>query len=161
VQSEPDAATALVSGQAAANVPPDQSLTTGEAVALGVTTRGTEPGALLEIPKPPRRPAQPGAEPPQYDPVLFEQLRAWRRGAAEQAGQKAFYVFPNATLKQIAAARPQTMEELEAVKGVGPAKLRQYGQAVLGITRQEAQGQEAGAPSAAKEQAQETKEQEA
>jgi len=163
VQQEPDAAATLVSEQAAANVPPGQRLSVGEAVALGVTTQRAEPGAPREIPRPPRKPAAqpPSPEQAQYDPALFEQLRTWRLGAAEQAGQKAFYVFPNATLKRIAAARPQTMDELGAVKGIGPAKLRQYGQAVLDITRQGTQGQEAGALSTAKEQAQETKEQEA
>ena len=153
VQREPDAAATLVSEQAAANVPPAQRLSVGEAVALGVTTQRAEPGALREIPRPPRRPPQPAAQPPspeqaQYDPALFEQLRTWRMGAAEQAGQKAFYVFPNATLKRIAAARPQTMDELGAVKGVGPAKLRQYGQAVLDITR--GTREESGALSAAR-----------
>ena len=66
-----------------------------------------------------------------YDPALFARLRAWRQGAARQAGQKAFYVFPDATLKRIAAARPQTLEDLGAIKGVGPRKLEQYGQDVL------------------------------
>jgi hypothetical protein len=66
-----------------------------------------------------------------YDPALFGRLRAWRHEAARQAGQKAFYVFPDATLKRIAAARPQTLEDLAAIKGVGPRKLEQYGQDVL------------------------------
>ena len=66
-----------------------------------------------------------------YDPALFARLRAWRQEAARQAGQKAFYVFPDATLKRIAAARPQTLEDLGAIKGVGPRKLEQYGQDVL------------------------------
>jgi hypothetical protein len=74
----------------------------------------------------------------QYDSALFEQLRSWRLAAAQQKGRKAFYVFPDATLERIAAARPRTLEELEAVKGVGPKKLEQYGQAVLDITSQEA-----------------------
>jgi superfamily II DNA helicase RecQ len=73
----------------------------------------------------------------EYDPALFEQLRSWRLAAAQQEGQKAFYVFPDATLERIAAARPQSLEELEAVKGIGPKKLQQYGQAVLDITREE------------------------
>jgi superfamily II DNA helicase RecQ len=81
------------------------------------------------------RPASPTET--QYGPVLFEQLRSWRLAAAQQEGQKAFYVFPDATLERIAAARPQTLEELETVKGVGPKKLQQYGQAVLDITREE------------------------
>ncbi len=66
-----------------------------------------------------------------YDPAVFERLRAWRQQAARQAGQKAFYVFPNATLKRIASARPQTLEELAVIKGVGPRKLEQYGQDLL------------------------------
>jgi hypothetical protein len=81
------------------------------------------------------RPASPAET--QYDPALFERLRSWRLAAAQQEGQKAFYVFPDATLERIAAARPQSVEELEAVKGVGPKKLEQYGQAVLDITREE------------------------
>ena len=80
--------------------------------------------------------APPSAE-TQYDPALFERLRSWRLATAQQEGQKAFYVFPNATLERVAAAQPQTLEDLEAVKGVGPKKLQQYGQAVLDITRQE------------------------
>ena len=86
------------------------------------------------------RPTPPPAE-IQYDPALFERLRSWRLAAAQQEGQKAFYVFPNATLQRIAAAQPQTLEELEAVKGVGPKKLEQYGDAILAavldITREE------------------------
>ena len=74
---------------------------------------------------------------PKPDPAVFERLRSWRLAAAQQEGQKAFYVFPDATLERIAAARPQTLEELETVKGVGPKKLQQYGQAVLDITREE------------------------
>jgi hypothetical protein len=147
VQREPDAAATLVAEQRAANVPLARRLSVGEAVALGVTTQHPDPDALYEIPRPPRRPAPRSARPASvseqagYDPALFEQLRAWRLGAAEQAGQKAFYVFPDATLKRIAATRPQTVEELGAVKGVGPAKLREYGQAVLDITRQGADEQ--------------------
>jgi superfamily II DNA helicase RecQ len=43
-------------------------------------------------------------------------------------------VLTNATLQNVAAARPQTMEELRAVKGIGPKKLEQYGQSILDIT---------------------------
>ncbi len=44
VQQEPDAAAALIAGQTAANLPPDQRLSVGEAVALGVTTQRSIPG---------------------------------------------------------------------------------------------------------------------
>jgi len=80
------------------------------------------------IPAPDTSAAAPGEA---YDPALFARLRTWRQEAARQAGQKAFYVFPDATLRRIAGARPQTLEELGALKGVGPRKLEQYGQDVL------------------------------
>ena len=68
-----------------------------------------------------------------YDPALFQHLRNWRLIAAQERDQKAFHVFSDATLQRIAAARPATLGELGAVKGVGPKKLEQYGQAMLGI----------------------------
>jgi hypothetical protein len=103
-----------------------------------VATQSTTPEAAVPTTRPTVRSTRPASPTEtQYDPVLFEQLRSWRLAAAQQEGQKAFYVFPDATLERIAAARPQTLEELEAVKGVGPKKLQQYGQAVLDITREE------------------------
>ena len=80
-----------------------------------------------------------------YDPALFEHLRTWRRSTAEQANQKAFHVFPDATLTRIATTRPTTLEELEEVKGIGPKKLEQYGQGVLDVILSH-QTQEEGEP---------------
>ncbi len=92
----------------------------------------------VSMPSPPQTEASPRAASPAaggegYDPTLFEHLRDWRLMAAQERDQKAFHVFSDATLQRIAAARPTTMGELQAVKGVGPKKLEQYGQAVLGI----------------------------
>jgi ATP-dependent DNA helicase RecQ len=139
-QRQPEAAETLAAEQEAAGVPPRQRLSAAEAIALGVTMQRPAPDGRREIPRPPARrrtPTPPATEEATPDPALFEQLRAWRLEEAQQSEQKAFYVFPDATLQRIAAARPQTLEELRAVKGVGPKKLAQYGQAVLGITREE------------------------
>jgi len=87
----------------------------------------------LPLPQPPVPPPQPPQSPTPlaqaqpYDPALFARLRTWRAETAQQQGQKAFYVFSDATLKSIAAARPQTPEELRAIRGVGPKKLERYG----------------------------------
>ncbi|MGD2205884.1 MAG: HRDC domain-containing protein, partial [Anaerolineae bacterium] len=72
-----------------------------------------------------------------YDPALFEDLRAWRKAEADGMDKAAFHVFTDATLGRIAAAQPRTRDELLAVKGVGPKKLDQFGQAVLDITRKQ------------------------
>jgi superfamily II DNA helicase RecQ len=44
-------------------------------------------------------------------------------------------VFHDRTLAAIAAARPGDAGQLGAVKGVGPAKLAAYGDAVLALVR--------------------------
>jgi len=153
--------TAVQGGQKAFQVFPDATLkriaaaqpqTMEELEAVkGVGPRKLEqygPEVLSTVLGAPRsEPQQPAAAPPpapaaatpetaeteKYDPTLFEHLRTWRRTAAQESEQKAFYVFPDATLKRIAAAQPTTLGELAAVKGVGPKKLEQYGQGVLGV----------------------------
>jgi ATP-dependent DNA helicase RecQ len=70
---------------------------------------------------------------PDYDRGLFERLRAWRLAQAREEKVPPYIVFSDATLKEIAAAKPATLRELDAVKGVGPTKLEKYGQAVLDI----------------------------
>jgi ATP-dependent DNA helicase RecQ len=65
---------------------------------------------------------------------LFEQLRAWRAATAKEAGLPAYVVFHDATLRQIASARPVTREQLAGISGLGAAKLEKYGEALLEIT---------------------------
>jgi len=62
---------------------------------------------------------------------LVERLRQWRREVALQSGLPAYRVLTNATIDQLAAARPTTSDELAATPGIGPAKLRQYGSTLL------------------------------
>ena len=78
----------------------------------------------------PQRVTEPG------DEALFEALRAWRRSAAN--GKPAYTVLADAALRDIAAARPSSLAELARVKGVGPAKLTQYGEQILDVVRQAA-----------------------
>lgn len=75
------------------------------------------------------RPAAPATSSAGNQASLFEVLRVLRRQLA--AGKPAFTVLPDAALHDIARARPTSLDELAAVKGVGPAKLKQYGPAIL------------------------------
>jgi DNA helicase-2/ATP-dependent DNA helicase PcrA len=63
------------------------------------------------------------------DTPLFEELRALRTVLA--AGKPAFIVFADSVLRDIAAARPTSLDQLAAIKGLGPTKLQQYGPAIL------------------------------
>ena len=61
------------------------------------------------------------------DRALFEVLRAERRTLAEAEGVPPYVVFPDRTLWELVAAKPQTPEQLLAVNGIGPVKAEKYG----------------------------------
>jgi ATP-dependent DNA helicase RecQ len=67
------------------------------------------------------------------DGALFERLRAWRSRRASADSVPAYVVFPDATLRDVAAVQPRSLAELASIKGVGPAKLERYGADVLSI----------------------------
>ena len=64
-------------------------------------------------------------------PPGFDALKAWRLTRAREDDVPAYLVFHNTTLEEIAARRPQSLDELASVPGVGPAKLERYGEGVL------------------------------
>ncbi|MGI5513712.1 DNA helicase RecQ [Streptomyces sp. CA-106131] len=64
---------------------------------------------------------------------VFEALRSWRASRAREQGVPAYVIFHDATLREIATARPKTVAELGAIGGVGEKKLATYGEGVLGV----------------------------
>ncbi|MCW3473982.1 DNA helicase RecQ [Limobrevibacterium gyesilva] len=67
---------------------------------------------------------------------LFDALRLWRSSEAKAQGVPPYVIFHDATLREIAAVRPATLDELGLVKGVGASKLARYGAGVLEVLRQ-------------------------
>ena len=63
-------------------------------------------------------------------------LKDWRRDEARERGLPAYVIFHDRTLGDIAERRPATIPELLSVSGVGPAKVANYGEAVLAIVKQ-------------------------
>nr|WP_249668975.1 DNA helicase RecQ [Cellulomonas hominis] len=63
--------------------------------------------------------------------ALFQRLRTWRAAAAKEQGVPAYVVFHDATLRDIAVARPADLDALSQVSGVGAAKLDRYGPGVI------------------------------
>jgi len=63
--------------------------------------------------------------------TLFDRLRAWRFATAKERNVPAYVVFQDATLREIAIARPHTLAELAGISGVGDRKLEHYGAAIL------------------------------
>jgi ATP-dependent DNA helicase RecQ len=65
--------------------------------------------------------------------ALFEQLRAERRTMAEEQGVPAYVVLHDATLREIAARRPGSLDQLLEVPGIGAAKADRYGERILAV----------------------------
>ncbi len=61
----------------------------------------------------------------------FAALRQWRGEAARAQSVPAYVIFHDSTLRDIALRRPQHLDELATVNGVGAGKLERYGTAVL------------------------------
>ncbi len=68
--------------------------------------------------------------PPEAE-TLFTALRAWRGEVARSHGVPAYVIFHDATLREIALARPESSTELGAISGVGARKLEAYGSEIL------------------------------
>ena len=75
-----------------------------------------------------------GAGNPVGDP-LFEALRAKRRELAEETGVPPYVIFHDATLREMAEAKPDSLAALSQITGVGSRKLDAYGDAFLAVLR--------------------------
>lgn len=59
---------------------------------------------------------------------VFEDLRVLRRSIAQEMNVPPYVVFGDAVLEQLARVRPTTLEAFARIKGVGAAKLSQFGE---------------------------------
>jgi ATP-dependent DNA helicase RecQ len=71
------------------------------------------------------------AELPEELQPVFEALRAWRGERAREQGVPAYVIFHDATLREIAAARPASVDELRGISGIGEKKLATHGESVV------------------------------
>ena len=58
-------------------------------------------------------------------------LKDWRMKEANAQGVPAYVIFHDATLAEIAARQPSSLEELAEIPGIGKRKLERYGEALL------------------------------
>ncbi|WP_248281061.1 DNA helicase RecQ [Azoarcus sp. TTM-91] len=65
--------------------------------------------------------------------TLFDRLRAWRAETAKERNVPAYVIFHDATLREIAVARPSSRDELAGISGIGDRKLDAYGDAILQV----------------------------
>ena len=67
------------------------------------------------------------------DAPLLSALKAKRRALAEEARVPAYVVFPDRTLIEMARRRPETLDDMAQVPGVGAAKLERYAALFLAV----------------------------
>ncbi len=93
--------------------------------------RGEESvSASIAVEEPKRASSKERAEKPPSNP-MFEKLRTLRRSLADAENKPSFMIFSDATLHEMVKAKPQTLNELYNVSGVGEHKLSRYGEEFL------------------------------
>jgi ATP-dependent DNA helicase RecQ len=95
--------------------------------------KGEQSLDLVLTPKRERRARRGGDSANPVDSPLFEALRAKRRDLAMEAGVPPYVIFHDATLREMAAAKPATLAALSRISGIGARKLDAYGQAFLAV----------------------------
>jgi len=65
--------------------------------------------------------------------ALDRRLREWRKAESEKLGLPQFFVLGSSTLRSIVLQRPRTLEQLQAISGIGPEKLDKYGAGILSV----------------------------
>nr|WP_315251030.1 DNA helicase RecQ [uncultured Duganella sp.] len=68
-----------------------------------------------------------------HEQRIFDRLRSWRMGTAREHNVAAYIIFNDATLREIAKARPTALDELRGISGVGEKKLASYGEEIVDL----------------------------
>jgi len=85
----------------------------------------------------PRSAQRTGLSVPPQDLALFNALRGLRAELAREQNVPAFVIFHDSTLRNIAEQRPESMDALARVGGIGGSKLARYGERLLDIVREQ------------------------
>ncbi|MEI1280115.1 RecQ family ATP-dependent DNA helicase [Leptospira venezuelensis] len=67
------------------------------------------------------------------DKLILNELKNFRDRIARRNKWKKFMVIQNPVLSRIVSQKPETLDDLMAIKGMGEAKVRQYGKEILAI----------------------------
>ena len=69
----------------------------------------------------------------EHDQQLWEALRQWRRGQAEEQSVPAYVILNDKTLMELVRHRPNSQLELSGISGIGQYKLEKYGDDLLSV----------------------------
>lgn len=69
-------------------------------------------------------------------PALFAQLKQWREDLAEVAGLERYQIMHTKTLLELVQLLPQNLAALKKVKGIGEAKVKQFGEELIAMIQE-------------------------
>jgi ATP-dependent DNA helicase RecQ len=98
-----------------------------------ITLRRDRPTRSAEV----RRSLQRVMDLPESARALFDALRAERARLAKAQGVPPYVVFQDVSLRAMATERPQTLDHMMGMPGVGQAKLERYGAIFLKVVREQ------------------------
>ncbi|PLX06130.1 MAG: helicase [Marinilabiliales bacterium] len=64
---------------------------------------------------------------------LYAELNAWRKSTAKESGIPVYMVLQQKSLKELVEKLPSNIKDLSRIKGIGKAKIEQYGEDILEI----------------------------
>jgi ATP-dependent DNA helicase RecQ len=99
---------------------------------MRVMLRRDAPRRRRDVERPDRQRPEAAAAGPEAQ-SLFEALRSWRSSEARTQSVPPYVIFHDTVLREIAAVRPESLDELGQIKGVGASKLQRYGAPVLSV----------------------------
>ncbi len=67
----------------------------------------------------------------------MQKIITWQKEQAQKEHLEPFMVLQFATIKEIVRIKPKTHDELIRIKGIGPAKVRKYGDAIVALVRED------------------------
>ena len=68
--------------------------------------------------------------------AVFDKLRWWRVETARKHNVPAYVIFHDATMREIAKAKPASLGDLRNISGVGEKKLESYGEEIVALIAQ-------------------------
>ncbi|MVN85837.1 hypothetical protein GO986_03555 [Deinococcus sp. HMF7620] len=98
-------------------------------------TPAPEPAPVILPPDLPGGKEDPAANLTDEQAAVYARLREWRNAEAKRQEISRFIIASNATLAEIARRVPYTEADLRAVRGMGPERLRKYGEKILEVVR--------------------------
>ena len=69
----------------------------------------------------------------QKHPELYQRLKLWRDNLAEENNLAVYMILPQKTILELANKLPTTSSELKLIKGIGQAKINQFGKDIVTI----------------------------